>query len=59
MIRNFENNQPVMLKPANQEGEARPSSRPVSRPPARLPTTGLSFAATLSAFWIGVWGAYL
>jgi hypothetical protein len=61
MIKNFERNQPVMLKPANQaEGEeARTPPRPSPRGPSRFPALALSFAAVLSAFWLGIWGAYL
>ncbi len=61
MVRNFERNQPVILQPANapDEPEIRLSSRPAARAPSRFPAAALTFAAILSAFWIGVWGAYL
>src|ERR1700747_83991 len=57
MVRTFEQNQPVILKPANQaEGdEARLSARPTPRVPSRFSAVVLSFAAVLSAFWVGVW----
>src|SRR5882757_1506121 len=52
MARNFEQNQPVILKPANQtEGEeARLSARPTPRVPSRFSAVALSFAAILAAF---------
>src|ERR1700689_1509807 len=61
MVRNFEKNQPVMLKAANraEEGDIRGPARPTPRPASRFPAAALTFAAVLSAFWIGVWGAYL
>ena len=61
MARNFERNQPVILKAANRpEDEApRSPSRPAPRPASRFPAAAYTFAAILSAFWIGVWGAYL
>jgi hypothetical protein len=61
MVRNFERNQTVILQPAvvPDEPEARVSSRPAPRTPSRFGAAALTFAAVLSAFWIGVWGAYL
>jgi hypothetical protein len=61
MARNFEKNQPVMLKAANrpEEGDIPGPVRPAPRPPSRFPAAALTFAAVLSAFWVGVWGAYL
>ena len=61
MVRNFERNQTVILQPANlaDGSEARLSSRPLPRPPSHFAAAALTFAAVLSAFWIGVWGAYL
>ena len=59
MIRNFEKNQSVMLKPANQAEAEEPRPRPIPRPPARSPATALFFAAMLSVFWVGIWAAYL
>ncbi len=61
MARNFEKNQPVMLKPANvsESPEPQVSARPVSRSSARFPKWPLYAAMLLSAFWVGVWGAYL
>ena len=61
MIRSFERNQPVMLQPANVPGDAEPRlvPPPPARKPSRFAAAALTFAAILSAFWIGVWGAYL
>ena len=61
MVKNFERNQTVMLQPVKvpDEPEARAPSRPAPRPPSRFPAAALTFAAILSAFWVGVWGAYL
>ena len=61
MIRNFEKNQQLMPAPANiaDEGDARPAPRLAPPAPSRFPATALAFAGVLSAFWIGVWGAYL
>ena len=61
MVKNFERNQPVKLQPVTvaDEPEIRLPSRPASRAPSRFPAAALTFAAILSAFWIGVWGAYL
>jgi hypothetical protein len=60
-MRNFERNQPVILKPANSEdaGEAPVQARPAPRTGSWFPAIALSFAAILSAFWLGIWGAYL
>ena len=60
-MRNFEINQPVILKAANVEEapESRISARPAPRIGQRFPAAALVFAAVLSAFWVGVWGAYL
>ncbi len=60
-MRNFEKNQPVILKvaPQPEPEEARPAARPVPRQSSRLPAAAMTFAAVVSAFWIGVWGAYL
>jgi hypothetical protein len=61
MARSFDQNQPVMLQPANaaEAGEMRFSTRLAAPAPSRFPAAALTFAAVLSAFWIGVWGAYL
>jgi hypothetical protein len=57
-VRNFERNQPVILKPANQaEGEQlRP--RPAPRSASRFPTL-LAAGSLFSLFWVGVWVSYL
>ncbi len=53
-------NQTLMLQPANTaDSETRLSDRPAPRPPSRFPAAAFSFAGILSAFWAGVWGAYL
>jgi hypothetical protein len=57
MARSFERNQSIILQAANLEGEARPTPRPPAR--SRFPAIALAFAAVLSAFWVGVWGAYI
>jgi hypothetical protein len=62
MVRKFQPNQAIVLKPANlaDESEVRSAPRPAPiTPPSRFPAAALTFAAILSAFWIGVWGAYL
>ena len=61
MIRKFDTNQPVILKVANQpeREEVRPAPRPQPRQPSRFPAAAFTFAGVVSAFWIGVWGAYL
>ena len=61
MVRTFKQNQPVIIQAANQPDEAdtRAPARPTPRPVSRFPAAALTFASVLSAFWIGVWGAYL
>ena len=64
MIRSFERNQPVVLQPAKapEEREPRPApatARAAPRSAPRFPVWILYVAAGLSAFWIGIWGAYL
>jgi len=61
MVRNSEKNQAVILKAASrpQDAEIRGPARPAPRPASRFPAAALTFAAVLSAFWVGVWGAYL
>ncbi len=61
MVKSFERNQPVMFQPVTVADEPgiRAPSRPAARAPSRFPAAALTFAAVLSAFWIGVWGAYL
>ena len=60
-IKHFEQNQPVILQPANISEAGEPGFRaPASAARAvAVPAAGLTLAAILSAFWIGVWGAYL
>src|SRR5580698_4589763 len=60
MARNFERNQPVLLQPANPEAAApRPAPQAVRPAPSRFGLAAFSFAAVVSAFWIGIWAAYL
>ena len=64
MVRNFERNQPVLLEPVNDATGEAPEARsraftPPLSPRRRFAMAAISFAAILSAFWIGVWGAYL
>jgi len=64
MARNFEKNQPVILEAAGRPEDAEIRTPPTPavaapQPASRFPAAALSFAAILSAFWIGVWGAYL
>ena len=64
MVRNFERNQPVLLEPVNDATGEAPEARsraftPPLSPRRRFAMVAISFAAILSAFWIGVWGAYL
>ncbi len=70
-MRNFDKNQSLVLKAASRlEAEEpahpvpNPAPPPVPRPaprrsPSYFPAVALTFAAMASAFWIGVWGAYL
>jgi hypothetical protein len=50
-----------MLQPVEpgETGEARFSTRLSVAAPSRFPAGVMIFAAVLSAFWVGVWGAYL
>jgi hypothetical protein len=61
MARNFERNQPVLLQPANADGAAPPRPEPqiVRLAPSRFGLAAFSFALVVSAFWIGIWAAYL
>ena len=61
MAKTFGQNQPVLLA-APDEGAAGPA--PASPPPQpeasnRFAVSAIGFALVVSAFWIGVWGAYL
>ncbi|HWC63009.1 MAG TPA: hypothetical protein VG501_05255 [Rhizomicrobium sp.] len=64
-MRNFERNQPVVLPSVSQAAsqseadEGKAPLRALPRTPSRFPILAFSFAAVLSAFWLGVWGAYL
>ena len=63
MARNFERNQPVMLETAQPEadGAARTDARllPKRPPSGRYSTVAFFFVSMASAFWVGIWGAYL
>src|ERR1700760_384264 len=61
MVKSFERNQPVVFQPAMNDDEPAPRApaRPAARAPSRFPAFALTFVIILSAFWIGVWGAYL
>ena len=72
MARNFERNQPVLLQPANDlrtetkpeakiegEAEAQAELQPVRAAPSHFSLAALTFSLIVSAFWIGVWTAYL
>ncbi len=64
MVRNFEQNQPVVFEPAEAGGETPPlreEARPAPRRPAtsRFGTRAMAFAVVASVFWVGVWCAYL
>src|SRR6201999_2770517 len=64
MVRNFERNQPVMLDSAHP-GAEEPALRPDNRPTPKRPSHGrygmvaFFFVSMASAFWVGIWGAYL
>ncbi len=66
-MRNFDKNQSLVLKAASRleaEEPVHPVPNPMPRPaprrsPSYFPALALTFAAVASAFWIGVWGAYL
>jgi hypothetical protein len=60
MAANFDRNTPVLLQPANS-GEEQDTPLPQFVPPAPsgFGVASLSFALVLSAFWIGIWIAYL
>ncbi|HKD47493.1 MAG TPA: hypothetical protein VKB67_07385 [Rhizomicrobium sp.] len=64
MARNFERNQPVILEsaqPGNESSALRAENRPPQKRPAssRYGTVAFFFVSAASAFWIGIWGAYL
>jgi hypothetical protein len=64
MVRNFERNQPVKLETAQPEAEV-PAGRMDARVAPKRPgadrysTVTFFFVAVASAFWVGIWGAYL
>ena len=58
--RNFERNQPVLLAPASEDkAELRDLPPPVRPAPSHFGLAAISFSAVVSAFWIGIWAAYL
>lgn len=64
MIRNFERSQPIMLEAAQAGEDALPpraEGRPAfKRPqPDRYGVVAFFFVSVASAFWVGIWGAYL
>jgi hypothetical protein len=62
MVRNFERNQPVVLESASSLEEpeiGRSDAKPVPKRGDRYALGAFFFAATASAFWVGIWGAYL
>jgi hypothetical protein len=64
MVRNFERNQPVMLDSAQPGAEgpvARADNRPLPKHPGRgrYGMVAFFFVSMASAFWVGIWGAYL
>ena len=60
MVRNFERNQPVLLQTAGVEEAETPSLPGVVRPaPSQFGLAAVSFSLVVSAFWIGIWAAYL
>ncbi|HEV7959460.1 MAG TPA: hypothetical protein VGP01_00400, partial [Rhizomicrobium sp.] len=64
MARNFERNQPLILETA-ATGPETPAARGDVRPaPKRLTsgrygTVAFFFVSVATAFWVGIWGAYL
>jgi len=64
MVRNFERNQPVMLD-AGPAGTDRSAMRADNRVAPKRPGHGrygmvaFFFVSMTSAFWVGIWGAYL
>jgi len=64
MARNFERNQPLILETASPEPE-NPAARGDARSmPKRLASSrygmvAFFFVSVASAFWVGIWGAYL
>lgn len=64
MVRNFERNQPVILDSGPSETGDQPlraEARPLPRRPAsgRYGQVAFFFVSAASAFWVGIWGAYL
>ena len=60
MLRNFEGNQPVLLRSANaDEAEISDLPPPVHPAPSRFGLAAACFSGAVSAFWIGTWAAYL
>jgi len=62
MVRNFEQNQPVVFEPAEAGADAAPlreEARPKLPAPGRYGIRAMVFAGIASLFWIGIWCAYL
>ena len=64
MVRNFERNQPVILEsaqPGAEEAPLRTEGRALPKRPAhdRYGLVAFFFVSAASAFWVGIWGAYL
>jgi hypothetical protein len=64
MVRNFEQNQPVVFEPAEPGRETAPMPEearalPKATAPSPYGMRAMLFAGVASVFWIGVWCAYL
>ncbi len=60
MAKNFERNQAVLLQPANaDEAAARPDLKALAPEASHFGLAAFSFSLVVSAFWIGIWAAYL
>jgi hypothetical protein len=64
MVRNFEQNQPVIMEAVDVGAESQPlqsDSQPLPKALASSPfgARALLFAMVASLFWIGIWAAYL